>query len=310
MKAYKAFNKDLTCLGFQYEIGKTYEMKEEPIACERGFHACTKFDDVFHYYEHGEETRLCEVELLGETDDDSTKDSKVATNKIRIVRELKKKDLLKLGTDDAIVHLVLSGHRDISKEVIQKLSMDSRCTIAIFGSDHYRDMLVNDPHSSVRRLVAANGTNKHRDILVHDKCRQVRCAVAINGAKRHLDILINDDDYGVRRYVAIYGTNKHRDILVHDKCQQVRCAVATHGTNRHRNILVRDADSKVRVEVARFGNDKHRDILVKDSDSLVRYNVAMHGNDKHRAILSNDEDDDVREEANSTVEFPSWLFRD
>ena len=262
MKAYKAFNKDLTCLGFQYEIGKTYEMKEEPIACERGFHACTKFDDVFHYYEHGEETRLCEVELLGETDDDSTKDSKVATNKIRIVRELKKKDLLKLGTDDAIVHLVLSGHRDISKEVIQKLSMDSRCTIAIFGSDHYRDMLVNDPHSSVRRLVAANGTNKHRDILVHDKCRQVRCAVA------------------------------------------------THGTNRHRNILVRDADSKVRVEVARFGNDKHRDILVKDSDSLVRYNVAMHGNDKHRAILSNDEDDDVREEANSTVEFPSWLFRD
>ena len=75
-------------------------------------------------------------------------------------------------------------------------------------------------------------------------------------------------------------------------------------------MLVRDADSKVRVEVARFGNDKHRDILVKDLDSLVRYNVAMHGNDKHRAILSNDEDDDVREEANSTVEFPSWLFRD
>ena len=308
MKAYKAFNKDLTCRGFQYEIGNTYKMKEKPIVCGRGFHACTKFDDVFHYYEHGKETRLCEVELLGETVDDSNKDSKVATNKIKIVRELRKKDLLELGTDGAIVHLVLSGHRDISKEVIQKLSMESRCTIATFGSDHYRDMLVDDPHSSVRRLVAANGTNKHRDILVHDKCRQVRCAVATNGANRHRDILINDDDSDVRRYVAIYGTNKHRDILVYDKCRKVRCAVATHGLNRHRNILVQDVDSKVRVDVARFGNDKHRDILVKDSDSCVRYNVAMHGNDKHRAILSNDEDDDVREVANSTVKYPSWLL--
>lgn len=61
MKAYKAFNKDLTCRGFQYEIGKTYEMKEKPIVCDRGFHACTKFDDVFNYYTWGKETRLCEV---------------------------------------------------------------------------------------------------------------------------------------------------------------------------------------------------------------------------------------------------------
>ena len=32
MKAYKAFNPDMTCRGFQYEIGKTFEIKEEPIA--------------------------------------------------------------------------------------------------------------------------------------------------------------------------------------------------------------------------------------------------------------------------------------
>lgn len=39
MKAYKGFDKDLKCRGFQYEIGKEYEEKEAE-ACEKGFHAC------------------------------------------------------------------------------------------------------------------------------------------------------------------------------------------------------------------------------------------------------------------------------
>lgn len=86
MKAYKAFDKNLTCRDFQYEIGKTYEMEDEPIICERGFHACTELDDVFKYYQFGRGTRICEVELLGDIDDMSQKDSKVATNKIKIIR--------------------------------------------------------------------------------------------------------------------------------------------------------------------------------------------------------------------------------
>ena len=50
MKAYKAFNPDMTCRGFQYEIGKTYEIQGEPIMCARGFHACLNLETVFRYY--------------------------------------------------------------------------------------------------------------------------------------------------------------------------------------------------------------------------------------------------------------------
>ena len=86
MKGYKAFNKDLTCRGMQYEVGKTFEMEEEPICCKQGFHFCENIADVYRYYDTSDDTRICEVEAIGEivTDDNI----KYCTNKIKIVREI------------------------------------------------------------------------------------------------------------------------------------------------------------------------------------------------------------------------------
>ena len=95
MKGYKVFNKDWTCREFQYEVGKTYEMKENPVCCERGFHFCGKLIDCFNYYDFDSENKVAEIEALGTIDDNGNKE-KYCTNKIKIVRELSWHEVLDL----------------------------------------------------------------------------------------------------------------------------------------------------------------------------------------------------------------------
>ena len=100
-KGFKVFNEDWTCNGFQYEVGGTYEMKESPICCNRGFHFCTKLNDCFNYYAFNSNNKVAEVEAIGEVVSDSG-DTKHCTNKIKIVRELtwhEVLDLVNMGKD-------------------------------------------------------------------------------------------------------------------------------------------------------------------------------------------------------------------
>jgi len=100
-KGFKVFNKDWTCKAFQYEVGGTYEMKESPICCNRGFHFCTKLSDCFNYYAFNSNNKVAEVEAIGEVVSDSG-DTKHCTNKIKIVRELtwhEVLDLVNMGKD-------------------------------------------------------------------------------------------------------------------------------------------------------------------------------------------------------------------
>lgn len=252
MKAYKAFDKNLICRDFQYEVGKTYEMKDEPIICKRGFHACTMLDDVFKYYKFGKDTRICEVELLGDIDDMSQKDSKVATNKIKIIRELKVKDLLKLGGEKSLVQATVYGSSLITDEMIQNLSELNRMRVARVGANRHKNCLVYDQSGDVRFMIAKYGTHKHKDILVYDVRADVRKRVAKYGTTRHNDILVNDGDWKVRKCVAEYSNNKHRDILVHDRIPTVRETVARWGTRKHRKILKDDIDRNVQLIASLF----------------------------------------------------------
>ena len=90
IKAFKGFDKDLKCRGFQYEIGKEYEEKEAK-ACHCGFHACEHPLDVFSHYIPND-SRYCEVEQSGEID--KSESDKTCSTKIKIGAELSLKDIV------------------------------------------------------------------------------------------------------------------------------------------------------------------------------------------------------------------------
>ena len=84
--AYKGFDKDMKCRGFQYEEGKTYHMPGA-VLCKEGAHACTMPLDVLGYYPPGDGSIYRMVEL-DEVCDEKSGDSKVCAKTIKIGAEI------------------------------------------------------------------------------------------------------------------------------------------------------------------------------------------------------------------------------
>ena len=91
----KGFDEDLKCRGYQFEIGKTYEIKlpdgyeftEYDLCSDKVFHYCNSLKDVHGYYSvnPSEHNRFCEIEVLGK---EVTDGDKCGSNKIKIIREI------------------------------------------------------------------------------------------------------------------------------------------------------------------------------------------------------------------------------
>ncbi len=95
--SYKAFDKNMQCRGFQYEVGKEYEMDGEIKCCNRGFHACKSPLEVWDYYDMLN-SRFAEVEQSGKIDEEE-KSTKVCSSHIKIKAELKLADIINIGVE-------------------------------------------------------------------------------------------------------------------------------------------------------------------------------------------------------------------
>ena len=96
MKAYKGFNKDMTCKGFQYEEGKSYEMEDAKL-CDHGFHACQYPLDCLGYYAPDKSVyHVVEQENITE---ESGGDTKQVSSKIKIGARLDIAGLVKASVE-------------------------------------------------------------------------------------------------------------------------------------------------------------------------------------------------------------------
>ena len=97
IKSYKAFDKNMQCREFQYEVGKEYNMDGEIECCNRGFHAYKSPLEVLDHYDMLN-SRFAEVEQSGKIDEDENS-TKVCSSRIKIKAELKLADIINIGIE-------------------------------------------------------------------------------------------------------------------------------------------------------------------------------------------------------------------
>ena len=128
IRAYKGFEKNLQCRGFQYEIGKKYSISGDIKLCEKGFHACEFPMDAFYFYDMFH-SRFCEVKLSGKIDRDDDI-VKACASKIKIVKELTLREMIMLSINmlnEYELPIVLSGRiKDVDAQENSNIELKDR----------------------------------------------------------------------------------------------------------------------------------------------------------------------------------------
>jgi hypothetical protein len=133
LKGYKAFKKNMTCRGFQFEEGQTYET-DKAVICETGFHFCENPLDTLNYYSLCE-SEFAEVEALGETQTHDS-DSKVCTTKIKIGSKLGLSGFVKASVD-FLLERCAQGAKSKKKDCSKLATSGDYSQLAALG-DHSR----------------------------------------------------------------------------------------------------------------------------------------------------------------------------
>ena len=163
IRAYKAFDKNLQCRGFQFEVGQTYEHDGQVKACESGFHACENPLDVWRYYPL--DSRYAVVELGGDVSCHDG-DSKIAAARIKINAEIALPQII----SDGVAYLMglckdafaLKPGEDASGNDSQLAASGDYSQLAASGNDSRLAASGNDSKlaaSGNRSQLAASGEN-------------------------------------------------------------------------------------------------------------------------------------------------------
>jgi len=93
VKAYKVFDENMQCRGFQYKLGESYTIEGNLEVCSNGFHACEKLLDCFNYYSFSPRNKIALVILSGEI---QKKEDKLCAETIQIKKMISWEEALKM----------------------------------------------------------------------------------------------------------------------------------------------------------------------------------------------------------------------
>ena len=112
MKAFKGFNKDLTCRGFQYKVGETYE-EEKAELCNAGFHACESPVACLQHYNPA--TSVYHEVELEEVSNEKDTDTKRVGKKITIGAEIGIPEICRLTFEYVKEHCTNENNAEAGK---------------------------------------------------------------------------------------------------------------------------------------------------------------------------------------------------
>ena len=205
--AYKAFDLNLKCRDYQYEIGKTFKHDGEVEKCASGFHSCEYPLDVFNYYEPAN-SRFALVEASGKIDREENGDTKIASAELHIKAELKIPDLVSAAIGwitskcDAVKAKHSTGDRSASSSTGDQSASSSTGDRSASSSTGYRSASSATGENAVAMNIGAYGkakAGKDGAIVLcnHDdngNIRHIRASkVGENGILPDVFYTLNDD---------------------------------------------------------------------------------------------------------------------
>ena len=194
MVGYKIFDMDLKISGFQFEVGKIYEMNDDYRFCRDCFYVFSSLNNLLENTPIYSLGRICKVKIY-----ESINKRENLVHKFEILNE--------------IDYRIFKTNKDIKYKMLNLMFNHNPSDL---------DVLVNDDSKTVRSLVAEFGDKKHLDVLVNDKDARVRVSVAKRNMDEYLDRLVYDENPTVREAVSDTRKKKYLEILKNDPDSFVR----------------------------------------------------------------------------------------
>lgn len=164
VNGYKGTDKNMQCLGYQYELQKCFDISDEKEVkkCEHGFHLCKDLNDVYGYYDVGNGNRFFEVKALVRKDDyesytnglnwtishgmvyPCSSNDKLVAKSIIFTREL--------TVDEIVKHLNVDDWSEDDKKMILEIGYNET-----LGVVHIRELVKLGYSEAFAKIIANSG---------------------------------------------------------------------------------------------------------------------------------------------------------